>query len=121
MIQGSSIAPEVVEQVAGRVRGAGSVLVCLDSSHTHAHVLKELESYTPFISKGGYCVVFDTGVEDLPKEMCRDRPWGPGNNPKTAVWAFLKRNQRFQIDKAIQERLLITAAPDGYLRCVSDR
>jgi cephalosporin hydroxylase len=120
MLEGSSISPDISHQVAQIVGSAKSVLVCLDSNHTHSHVLKELELYTPFISKGGYCVVFDTGVEDLPKEMILDRPWGPGNNPKTAVWAFLKNNKRFEIDKSIDHRLLISAAPDGYLRCISD-
>lgn len=120
MIEGSSVAPETVGQVKKRIRGSRNVIVCLDSNHTHEHVLKELELYTPFIGKGGYCIVFDTGIEDLPAEMITDRPWGPGNNPKTAAWEFLKNNKRFEIDKSIQNRLLLTAAPDGYLRCVKD-
>lgn len=120
MIEGSSISPETVKKVEEKIGGSKKVIVCLDSNHTHDHVLKELELYTPFISKGGYCVVFDTGVEDLPKEMIIDRPWGPGNNPKTAVWKFLEKNNRFEIDKRIETQLLLTAAPDGYLRCIRD-
>jgi cephalosporin hydroxylase len=120
MIEGSSIDPGIVEEVRQRIKGSRNVIVCLDSNHTHDHVLKELELYTPFIGKGGYCVVFDTGVEDLPREMIVNRPWGPGNSPKTAVWEFLKRNNRFEINKSIQSMLLITSAPDGYLRCVKD-
>lgn len=119
MIQGSSIAPEIIEQVRDVAAGYTSVLVCLDSNHTHDHVLAELQAYAPLTSKGSYCVVFDTVVEDLPKEMFPDRPWGPGDNPKTAVWEYLKTHPEFEIDKSIQHKLLITVASDGYLKRVS--
>jgi len=79
-----------------------------------------LRLYSPLAKKGGYVVVFDTIVEDLPDNFFPDRPWGKGNNPKTAVWKFLKTNHRFVIDKEIQNKLLITVAPDGYLRCIKD-
>ena len=95
------------------------MLVCLDSNHTHEHVLAELEAYAPMVSKGSYCVVFDTLIEDMPKEMFLNRPWGPGDNPKTAVWEYLKNHPEFEIDKSIQNKLLITVAPDGYLMRVS--
>lgn len=118
MIEGSSIAPEVIAQVHQRAQGITRVLVCLDSHHTHDHVLAELEAYAPLTSEGSYCVVFDTIIEDMPAEMFADRPWGPGNNPKTAVWEFLKTHHEFEIDKSIQNKLLITVAPDGYLKRV---
>jgi cephalosporin hydroxylase len=118
MIQGSSIAPEIIEQVKAKAEGKQKILVCLDSNHTHDHVLAELEAYAPLTSVGSYCVVFDTLIEDLPDEMFGDRPWGVGNNPKTAVWEYLKTHPEFEIDKAIQHKLLITVAPDGYLRRV---
>lgn len=118
MIQGSSIAPEIIEQVKQVAQGYQRVLVCLDSNHTHDHVLAELEAYAPLVSVGSYCVVFDTIVEDMPKELFPDRPWGPGNNPKTAVWEYLKTHPEFEIDKSIQHKLLITVAPDGYLKRV---
>jgi cephalosporin hydroxylase len=118
MIHGSSIAPEIVEQVRALAANYSRVLVCLDSNHTHEHVLAELHAYAPLTGKGSYCVVFDTIVEDLPKEMFPDRPWGPGNNPKTAVWEFLKTHSEFEIDKSIQNKLLITVVPDGYLKRV---
>lgn len=118
MIQGSSIAPEVIEQVKQIASGYKTILVCLDSNHTHEHVLAELEAYAPLTSVGSYCVVFDTVVEDMPKEMFPDRPWGPGDNPKTAVWEYLKAHSEFEIDKGIQHKLLITVAPDGYLKRV---
>jgi len=119
MIQGSSIAPEVIEQVHAIAANYSRVLVCLDSNHTHDHVLAELEAYAPLTSKDSYCVVFDTIVEDMPADMFPDRPWGPGNNPKTAVWEYLKTHPEFEIDKSIQHKLLITVAPDGYLKRVS--
>lgn len=116
MIQGSSIAPEIIEQVKAKAAGKQCVLVCLDSNHTHDHVLAELQAYAPLTSVGSYCVVFDTIIEDMPAEMFPDRPWGPGDNPKTAVWGFLKTHPEFEIDRSIQNRLLITVAPDGYLK-----
>lgn len=119
MIQGSSIAPDIIEQVRAVAASYTNVLVCLDSKHTHEHVLAELQAYAPLASKGSYCVVFDTMVEDMPKEMYPDRPWGPGDNPKTAVWEYLKAHPEFEIDKSIQHKLLITVAPDGYLKRVS--
>lgn len=118
MIQGSSISEEIVNQVKAKAAGKSRVLVCLDSNHTHEHVLEELRAYASLTSVGSYCVVFDTIVEDLPKELYPDRPWGPGDNPKTAVWEFLKETQDFVIDKDIQSKLLITSSPDGYLKRV---
>jgi cephalosporin hydroxylase len=118
MIQGSSIAPDIVEQVKEVAREFRRILVCLDSNHTHDHVLAELDAYAPLTSVGSYCVVFDTMVEDLPAEMFPDRPWGPGDNPKTAVWDYLKKHREFEIDKSIQQQLMITVAPDGYLKRV---
>jgi len=116
MIQGSSIAPEIIEQVYSVATKYSRVLVCLDSNHTHEHVLAELNAYAPLTSKDSYCVVFDTIIEDMPKEMFPDRPWGPCDNPKTAVWEYLKTHPEFEIDKSIQNKLLITVAPDGYLK-----
>lgn len=115
MIEGSSIAPEVVGQVREIAAGCQRVLVCLDSNHTHGHVLAELEAYAPLTSIGSYCVVFDTIVEDMPAHMFSDRPWAPSDNPKSAVWEFLKTHKEFEIDNSIQDKLLITVAPDGYL------
>ena len=118
MIQGSSIAPEIIAQVSAVAANYSRVLLCLDSNHTHDHVLAELEAYAPLTSKGSYCVVFDTVIEDMPKDIFPDRPWGPGDNPKTAVWEYLKTHPEFEIDKSIQHKLLITVAPDGYLKRV---
>jgi cephalosporin hydroxylase len=117
MIQGSSIDPATVEQVRQRIEGK-KVLVVLDSNHTHEHVLEELRAYAPMTSVGSYCVVMDTVVEDMPADAFPDRPWGKGDNPKTAVWAYLEENRDFEIDQAVHSKLLITVAPDGYLRRV---
>lgn len=128
MIQGSSISPEIIAEVYERARGYKSVLVILDSNHTHEHVLAELEAYAPLTSQGSYCVVFDTIIEDLPENSFSNRPWGQGDNPKTAVWEYLSRLKNegrraidgtqlvFEIDKTIEHKLLITVAPDGYLK-----
>ena len=116
MIQGSSIAPEIIKQVRQIAQRHERILVCLDSNHTHDHVLAELEAYAPLVSVGSYCVVFDTMIEDMPAHMFPDRPWGPGNNPKTAAREYLTRHPEFQSDTQIQNKLLITVAPDGYLK-----
>lgn len=118
MIQGSSIAPETIAQVKNVASNYSRVLVCLDSNHTHDHVLAELQAYALLTSVGSYCVVFDTLIEDMPAELFLDRPWGPGDNPKTAVWEYLKSHPEFEIDKGIQHKLLVTVAPDGYLKRV---
>lgn len=116
MIEGSSIDPEIIAQVREIAIKYERVLVCLDSNHTHEHVLAELEAYAPLVSKGSYCVVFDTVIEELPAEMFADRPWGPGNNPKTAVAEYLKSNPGFEIDSVFADKLLITVARNGYLK-----
>jgi cephalosporin hydroxylase len=120
MIQGSSIATEVVDQVQAIAANYTRVLVCLDSNHTHEHVLAELEAYAPLTSPGSYCVVFDTVIEDMPADAFPDRSWGPGNNPKTAVREYLKSHPEFVIDIEIQNKLLITVAPDGWLKRLSE-
>jgi len=116
MIQGSSIVQDVIDQVKEIAANYKRVLICLDSNHTHEHVLAELKAYADLTSVGSYCVVFDTLIEDMSADMFPDRPWGPGNNPKTAVWEYLKTHPEFEIDKTIQNKLLITVAPDGYLK-----
>jgi cephalosporin hydroxylase len=119
LIEGSAIDPDIVSQVTQLATGK-KILLVLDSNHTHDHVLAELNFYSPLVTKDSYVVVFDTIVEDMPNEFFPDRPWGQGNNPKTAVWEFLKHNDRFEIDKDIEAKLLITVAPDGYLKCIKD-
>lgn len=119
MIEGSSIDKCIAKQVWDFAKEK-KVLVVLDSNHTHEHVKRELEVYSPLVSKDSYLVVFDTAIEDLPEDFFPDRPWGKGNNPKTAVWEFLKTNDRFKIDKEIENKLLITVAPDGYLKCIKE-
>jgi len=129
-IQGSSVAPEVVAQVHAIAKSHERILVCLDSNHTHEHVLAELEAYAPLVSLNSYCVVFDTVIEQLPRDVFPDRPWAPGNNPMTAVQRFLSMLQegrvvaadgeqlRFEADSSIDHKLLISVAPHGYLRRV---
>ena len=120
LIEGSSSAPDVVARVRAHAAGKQKVLVFLDSNHTHEHVLAELNAYADLVSVDSYCVVFDTFVEDMPDDyVWVDRPWGKGNNPKTAVWEWIGRHPEFEIDHSVENRLLVTSAPDGFLRRVS--
>jgi len=116
MIEGSSVDARVVAQVHAGSAGRERVLVCLDSNHTHAHVRAELEAYAPLTSVGSYCVVFDTVIEELPAGMYPDRPWGPGDNPKTAVTEYLRAHAEFEIDRQMDDKLLVSVAPGGYLK-----
>lgn len=128
MIQGSSIDQSIVEQVKQIAKNTKRIMVCLDSNHTHNHVLEELRLYAPLVSVDSYLIVFDTVVEDLPSSLINDRPWSKGNNPKTAVFEYLKEIEsqktvgidgtdlKFQIDKQIENQLLITVAPSGFLK-----
>ena len=116
MIEGPSVDPETIEKVKTIATDYERVLVCLDSNHTHTHVLNELNAYASLTTVGSYCIVSDTVIEDLPANSFPDRPWSRGNNPKTAVWEFLKDHPEFEIDRDIEDRFQITACRDGYLR-----
>lgn len=120
MIEGSSIDPDVVKFVFERIGDRTNVVVVLDSNHTEDHVLAELRAYSPLVRKGGYLIVMDTVVEHMPEDAFPDRPWGVGNNPMSAVKKFLSENKRFEMDPEYNGKLLLTVAPNGYLRCVSD-
>ena len=116
MLEGSSTSAEIIGKVKSFAEGKQTVLVVLDSNHTHQHVKEELDLYHEFVTPGSYLVVFDTVVEDLPKHFFGDRPWSVGDNPKTAVWEFMQSNDSFEVDRSVQDKLLITVAPDGYLK-----
>lgn len=118
MLQGSSVVAEIIGRVKAKAAKKRRVLVCLDSNHTHDHVLAELEAYAPLTAVGSYCIVFDTIIDDMSVGGFPDRPWGPGDNPKTAVRAFLRSHPEFESDKRIDQKLVISVAPDGYLKRV---
>lgn len=120
LLEGSSVDEDIVRKVYEQATGRSSVMVVLDSLHTHDHVLKELLLYSPLVRKGQYLVVLDTVVEKMPSECCSDRPWGVGNNPYTAAKEFLRINDRFVIDSEMNNKLLLSVAPDGYLKCLKD-
>jgi len=115
MIQGSSIAEDVISRVRKFSSNYKRILVCLDSNHTHAHVLGELEAYAPLVSKGSYCIVFDTVIETLPEESLFGRPWAQRDNPMTAVREYLKQNPEFVVDQSVDQKFLISVAPSGFL------
>jgi len=121
MIEGSSIDAAIVDLVHQIAKGYNSVMVFLDSNHTHDHVLAELEAYAGLVTPGSYCIVFDTVIDDVASEMFPDRPWGPGNSPKSAAKEFLSSHPEFEVDKSIDHKLLISVAPDGYLKRVANR
>ena len=116
MVEGSSIAPETIDQVHAAAQGYKKVMVFLDSMHTHNHVMGELQAYAPLVSPGSYCVVFDTFVEDMPPQFFADRPWDVGNNPKTATREWLASNPDFSVDRDMESRLMVTVAPEGFLK-----
>ena len=116
MIEGSSIEDATAEKVHEFARNKERIMVFLDSNHTHDHVLKELNLYAPLTTLGSYCIVFDTIVEDMKPEYSSNRPWGIGNNPKTAVHEYLKTTSAFEIDHSIEEKIQITVCPDGFLK-----
>lgn len=118
MLEGSSTDQKILTKVGQIVKKHRQVLVCLDSLHTHDHVLAELDLYSPFVTKGSYLVAFDTVVESMPARFFKDRPWGKSDNPATAVRSFLRGNNNFVVDKDIEHKLLITSAPGGFLRKV---
>ncbi|OGQ54837.1 MAG: hypothetical protein A3J24_01205 [Deltaproteobacteria bacterium RIFCSPLOWO2_02_FULL_53_8] len=118
LIEGSSTSADTLAQVKALLGGSRKVMVMLDSYHTHEHVLNELRSYAPFIEKGQYLICGDTVVERIPPQLHRTRPWGPGNNPATAVKEFLSETDRFVVDEKIDQRLLLSCHPGGYLQAV---
>lgn len=120
MIEGSSIESRTISKVKKFAKGKKKIMVILDSNHTHDHVLRELQLYSSFVKKGSYLIVLDTAIEDMPKNSFKNRPWGKRNNPKTAVREFLKTNKRFQVDKEFDNKLIITTAPEGYLKCIKN-
>jgi cephalosporin hydroxylase len=119
MFQGSSLDKKIIDKVHDFARKGKKILVCLDSNHTHEHVLNELKFYAPLVSIGSYCIVFDTIVEDMPQGSFPNRPWDKGNNPKTALKEYIKTHPEFEIDNSINDKLLITSAPDGYLKRIT--
>ncbi|MCM2453090.1 cephalosporin hydroxylase family protein [Agrobacterium vitis] len=130
MIEGSSVAADIIAKVKDAAKGYEKVMVFLDSNHTHEHVLQELELYAPLVSKGSYCAVWDTLVEDMPESMYPERPWGPGDNPRTAVWEYMRRLEQegrtaadgtplhLEYDHALEHKIAITVSRDGFLRRV---
>ena len=118
LIESDALSPTLHEALKEKTKNVERVMVILDSNHTHEHVLQELKDYGTMASVGSYCVVFDTFVEDMPPKYFPDRPWDKGNSPKTAVHEFVSEDDRFVIDRAIDQKLLITVAPSGYLKRV---
>jgi len=120
LIEGSSIERDTLDRIHEEVNHCLETMVILDSNHTHDHVISELRLYNSLVGKGSYMVCEDTIIESIPEQKHRPRPWGPGNNPKTAVLEFLRENDRFVIDESIDRKLLLTCMPGGFLKCIKD-
>jgi cephalosporin hydroxylase len=120
LLEGSSIDNDIIEKVYEFAEGKAPILVVLDSMHTYEHVKAEIDAYSRLVNKNSYLVVFDTIIEDMAEDLFQGRPWGKGNNPRTAVTEFLENNDRFEVDTEIENKLLITVAPSGYLKCIKD-
>jgi cephalosporin hydroxylase len=118
MLEGSSLDPVILDTVRARAAAVERVMVVLDSNHTHDHVLGELRGYGPLVSVGQFLVVADTFIEDIPMQTHRPRPWGPGNNPRTAIATWRDEADGFEPDEFVNARLLLSASPGGYLRRV---
>jgi len=116
LIEGSSIDNTVADQVAEIAHNRQTVIVCLDAMHTHDHVASELSHYAHLVTPGSYLIVFDTLIEDMPDDFFPDRAWGKDNNPKTAVQEFLSTHSEFIVDHTIENKLMITVSPSGYLK-----
>jgi len=119
-VEGSSVEQATLDRIKEIIGNTRAVMIDLDSNHTHEHVLQELRLYSPLVGKGSYLICGDTVVEDIPEQNHRARPWGPGNNPKTALDQFLKENNRFEVDRELGNKLLFTCNPGGYLKCCKD-
>jgi cephalosporin hydroxylase len=116
MYEGSSTDNEIFEKIKTHCVGKKTILVCLDSLHTHAHVLDELNLYSKLVTIGSYIVCPDTFIEFFPKGYYDNRPWDVGDNPHTAAMEFLKSNSNFEIDTQLNDKLMITEGIDGYLK-----
>lgn len=119
LIEGDSTSESTIQKLKSILNSSTNTLVILDSHHTHQHVLNELEVYSPLVAKGKYLICGDTIIDHLPNQEHRQRPWGPGNNPGTAVKEFLIKNERFSVDSDLEEKLLFSCHPGGYLRANS--
>ena len=116
MIEASSVDLKTFEKVKKISKNYSNILVILDSNHTKEHVLKELNLYGSLVSKNSYCIVFDTIIEKMDDAFCKDRPWGKRNSPQSAIESFLKTNTAFEIDHSIDDKLILSMAPGGFLR-----
>ena len=114
LLEASSILPSTANAAAEIAAKHNNVMVVLDSSHTHNHVLEELNLYSKFVTSGQYLLDLDTIIDDLPVDQTR--PWGPGTSPKSAIHAFMKQDTNFTIERKYEESAVFTVAPSGFLR-----
>jgi cephalosporin hydroxylase len=119
LIEGSSVSQDIFKQVNAIIPRNAKVLLILDSHHTHDHVMKELELWSPLVTKGNYLVVCDTIVEFIDAPADRVRAWSKGNNPFTATTDFLSSNIRFSTENEFNKKTLTSFHPHGFLLAIS--
>ncbi len=121
LIEGPSTSEDVLQRVSTEIKKTDVVMVILDSDHSYEHVLSECNEYSKFVSKGSYLVVADTFVGHLTEEEApknRSKLWFKGNEPLAARDEFLKNNPNFIIDNHINNKLVLSSSPGGYLKCI---
>lgn len=123
LIEGDSVAPATVAKVRALIKPGEKVLVLLDSNHTRAHVLAELEAYAPLVSKDSYIVAMD-GIMGEVAGAPRTQPDWTWNNPTQAAIDFAKAHPEFVIEEPgfpfneSQLRERVTYWPGAFLKRV---
>jgi len=115
LFEGSSTDKKIFNKIKKILKNK-KVMVILDSDHTHQHVLNELNLYSKLIKKNQYLICGDTIIAYQPKAKTRPRDWTRKKNPLSALNEFLKKNNSFKNDKEIQNKLLLTNMPHGWLK-----
>lgn len=123
LFEGDSVAPHILEQVKALIQPGETVLVLLDSNHTRAHVLNELNAYAPLVTPQSYIVAMD-GIMEMVAGAPRTQPDWTWNNPKQAAVEFAAANPDFVIEEpaflfnegAVKER--VTYWPGAFIRRV---
>ena len=122
-IEGSSIDPAIVGKVRAQIPAGATVLVLLDSNHSYAHVMAELEAYAPLVSVGSYIVATDGVMEYLAGDPRTQADWG-ANNPRRAALDFAKLRSDFVHEQPApgfheaSTDVRTTYWPDAYLKRV---
>jgi cephalosporin hydroxylase len=120
LVEGPSNDPATLAKVRAGIPAGATAMVVLDSDHSRDHVLGELRTYGPLVTQGCYLVVADTVLGHLDFDQTprnRAKVCFRGNEPLSALKAYLKETDRFEIDPVVNGKLILSSSPGGYLRC----